>query len=115
MHAQSAALCCRGLPEAWKRLEFDGPQADWPAGTFDLKGQFPPVLANVYLWPGLFNNTLPVYLNISLALGQLGPVSYLHVDCDLYGCDDRACDWRSMLHALLIPTDACCAAVPAMF
>ena len=72
-----------GLPEAWKRNEVEGSES-WPAGMFSLQGSLPDVPDNVYLWPGLFADTLPVYLNISHAFGQTGPVSYLHVDCDIY-------------------------------
>ena len=56
----------------------------WPAGTFDLQGSMPQVLGNVYLWQGLFADTLPAYLNMSRAFGQVGPATYIHVDCDIY-------------------------------
>ena len=73
-----------GLPEAWKRIETDGPMDSWPAGTFDLQGSMPQVLGNVYLWQGLFADTLPAYLNMSRAFGQYGPATYVHMDCDIY-------------------------------
>ena len=39
-----------------------------------------------YLWPGLFSETLPAYLHLTHAFGASeAPVSFLHIDCDLYG------------------------------
>ena len=78
----------------------DGPDGDWPAGTFDLQGTFPQVLGNVYLWQGLFSDTLPQYLNLSRALGQLGPASYVHVDCDIYSGRQSGRKPASLDHSL---------------
>jgi predicted O-methyltransferase YrrM len=58
-----------GLPEAWTGFkEFD----------FDRKGMLPQVRENVRLHVGLFDATLPGYIR------SCGPVSFLHIDCDLY-------------------------------
>ena len=87
------------------------PLTDWPAGTFDLQGNFPPVLANVYLWPGLFADTLPVYLNISRALAQPGPASYVHIDCDIYSGESTAGQQACM--TLMTSTELCMACAGA--
>jgi len=61
-----------GLPEHW-------------AGTFERKGKFsrdgalPSVPANVTLHKGWFDATLPAFL-----AANAGPVTFLHVDCDIY-------------------------------
>jgi len=60
-----------GLPDEW-RPGFD-------KGAFDLKGKLPTVPANVQLVPGWFDKTLPGYL-----AANPGPISLLHVDCDMY-------------------------------
>jgi hypothetical protein len=60
-----------GLPEDWR--------GSFRAGHFDRRGSLPEVRDNVDLVIGLFDDTLPEFV------GQhAGPVSYLHVDCDLY-------------------------------
>ena len=81
--AQSAAHSAElaGLPETWKR----DPGDDYAAGKFSLGGKLPKVRENVWLWPGLFNDTLPVVLNLTRAMGTGDfNVSFLHIDCDLY-------------------------------
>jgi len=60
-----------GLPEYW-RPGFD-------TGTFKTEG-LPAVPANVTLVPGWFDRSLPAFLDAHP--GQ--PVSFLHIDCDLY-------------------------------
>ena len=63
---------------------FEGLPENW-SGTFELKGKFtrqgkpPAVRANVDLHVGWFDQTLPKFLD-----AHSGPVSLLHVDCDLY-------------------------------
>jgi hypothetical protein len=59
-----------GLPEAWR--------PEFPAGAFKVV-ELPKVAANVALQVGWFENTLPGFL-----AAHPGPVSFLHVDCDLY-------------------------------
>lgn len=59
-----------GLPEAWGGV---------PAGQFSCEGRLPTVPDNVELHAGWFDQTLPGFLE-----KHPGPVSLLHVDCDLY-------------------------------
>lgn len=59
-----------GLPETWR--------PGFEKGVFALK-ELPIVPPNVSLVKGLFEDTLPVFLN-----EHKGPVAFLHVDCDLY-------------------------------
>ena len=57
-------------------------------GTFDLQGNFPEVPPNVRLWKGLFSDSLPAFLDEmdrNSSSGRAPDVTYLHVDCDLYG------------------------------
>lgn len=58
-----------GLPEDWR--------PDFRKGTFATSP--PAVRPNVRLVIGLFEETLPPFL-----AGHAGPVSLMHVDCDLY-------------------------------
>ena len=62
-----------GLPEPWR----DG----FAKGVFGLSS-LPEVLPNVRLHKGWFEDSIPIFLE-SLA-GAIPPISYLHVDCDLY-------------------------------
>ncbi|HEY4045195.1 MAG TPA: class I SAM-dependent methyltransferase [Rhodopila sp.] len=59
-----------GLPEDWR--------PGYPAGAF-AQPALPAVLENVELVVGLFADTLPRFVE-----AHTGPVSLLHVDCDLY-------------------------------
>lgn len=62
-----------GLPEDWSgHLE--------QRGAFSQKRQLPKVPGNVQLHTGWFDATLPGFLET-----HPGPVSLLHIDCDLYG------------------------------
>lgn len=61
----------QGLPEDWKAGE--------GRGSYSTGGRLPPVPANVSLHTGWFEQTLPSFLQ-----AHDGPVSLLHVDCDLY-------------------------------
>lgn len=66
-----------GLPEDWIRSDFIIPQ-----GTFGFKTPFlPPVLHNVVLFPGWFNEVLPIFKNEIL---KSTPIALLHIDCDIY-------------------------------
>lgn len=58
-----------GLPEEWR--------PEFPAGIF--KCAVPHVPNNVTLHKGLFNETLPGFLE-----ANPGPVAFLHLDADLY-------------------------------
>jgi hypothetical protein len=59
-----------GLPEDWR--------PGYPAGSF-RRTDLPAVRDNVALIVGLFEETLPGFVD-----SHPGPVSLLHVDCDLY-------------------------------
>lgn len=63
---------------------FEGLPEDWGgtgkvAGDFGRSGSLPSVLDNVELVKGWFSDTLPDW-----ASKNCQPISYLHVDCDLY-------------------------------
>jgi Methyltransferase domain len=60
-----------GLPEHWRE--------NFPAGAFAQTGA-PRVRENVVLHVGLFQETLPPFVE-----GAVGPISFVHIDCDLYG------------------------------
>jgi tetratricopeptide (TPR) repeat protein len=59
-----------GLPEDWH---------EHPAGTYSTAGELPPVPTNVHLHAGLFDRTLPPFLD-----AHPGPARFINVDCDLY-------------------------------
>ncbi|QUR68602.1 TylF/MycF/NovP-related O-methyltransferase [Mycobacterium spongiae] len=67
-----------GLPEQWLRTDLAVPE-----GTFGIKvdGWMPPVLHNVSLVKGLFQETLPEFKNRVL---NTTPIAFLHIDCDIY-------------------------------
>jgi hypothetical protein len=67
-----------GLPEEWARPDITVPQ-----GTFrvNIDGWMPPVLHNVSLVKGLFDQTLPQFKDQIL---KSTPIAFLHVDCDIY-------------------------------
>lgn len=63
---------------------FEGLPEDWAgtgklAGDFNLSGNLPNVPENVTLVKGWFDQTIPVWKTTNP-----GPISYLHVDSDLY-------------------------------
>ena len=60
----------QGLPESWH---------DEPEGSYSTHGELPIVPENVFLHAGLFEKTLPSFLE-----KHDGPVSFLNIDCDLY-------------------------------
>lgn len=68
----------KGLPQEWER-----PDTIVPKGAFALKNKRvkPPVLRNVILMVGLFQNTLPEFKRNIL---KDTPIAFLHVDCDIY-------------------------------
>ncbi len=61
----------QGLPESWN--------SGLDKGAFDLQGKLPSVPEPVRLYPGWFNETLPLWVK-----ENKGPVAFLHIDCDLY-------------------------------
>ena len=60
-----------GLPEDW--------QPGFPKGYFSMNGQLPEVNPNVVLVKGLFQDTLPHFLNIIP-----GDIGFIHIDSDIY-------------------------------
>lgn len=60
----------RGLPEAWQGRD---------AGVFSTQGEPPPLPANVELRIGLFDETLPVFLE-----ERAEPAAFVHLDADIY-------------------------------
>ncbi|WP_066332503.1 class I SAM-dependent methyltransferase [Azohydromonas lata] len=59
-----------GLPETWR--------TGYDAGTF-ARTAFPEVPSNCKLVPGLFDDTLPMFIQ-----EMKRDVAFIHVDCDLY-------------------------------
>lgn len=70
-----------GLPETW-RFGFE-------EGTFAV-GCLPKVNENVRLIKGWFNDTLPEFIK-----EFNGPVSFIHIDCDLYSSTKAIFDFLS--------------------
>ena len=72
-----------GLPEAWSNGKGG---FYYKAGTFSWaarkRGPTPPVRSNVRLHTGLFNVTLPPFLQTDDARGR--PLAWANIDCDLY-------------------------------
>ncbi|HUQ58450.1 class I SAM-dependent methyltransferase [Lentzea sp.] len=66
-----------GLPEDWRN--------GFPAGTFTMDGL--PDVPGAELVPGWFDETLPKFLE-----EHQGPVTLLHVDCDLYSSTKTVLD-----------------------
>lgn len=62
----------QGLPEDWGGFQLG-------KAAFDVGNRLPRVPANVKLHPGWFDQSLPAWVT-----KQPGPVSFIHVDCDLY-------------------------------
>jgi hypothetical protein len=59
----------RGLPEVWSGTKFD----------FDVGGELPKVPPNAILHAGLFDQSLPAWVE-----KNPGDMAFIHVDCDLY-------------------------------
>jgi hypothetical protein len=116
-----------GLPEAWE-IESPHPLASAPRGTFDLHhpagvedpgvedrsalhalllGQAVPEVEGVQLHVGLFNATLPLFLNTHQGDGGDGDgddmrpfVAFAHIDCDLHSSTRYV---LNALSALVVP------------
>ena len=73
-----------GLPEAWPNGKGG---FYYGKGTFSWaargRGPTPPVRPNIALHRGLFNETLPPFLQSAAAAGR--PLAWASIDCDLYG------------------------------
>jgi hypothetical protein len=69
-----------GLPEPWYIRSGDEGKTH-PAGKFDMRLEpvQPVFAANVKLVPGWFSDSIPPW-----KAANPGPISFLHVDCDLY-------------------------------
>jgi len=65
----------KGLPEAWNGNI---------AGTFHRHGKLPNVPENVELHIGMFDKSLPVFIEKNIAKKTNNDIAFLHVDCDLY-------------------------------
>ncbi|MEE2968876.1 MAG: tetratricopeptide repeat protein [Pseudomonadota bacterium] len=74
-----------GLPEAW---------ADEPAGSNSAQGVLPEVPENVHLHVGLFENTLPGFLD-----AHDGPIRFMHIDCDSY--NSTKSDFDALSHRVV--------------
>lgn len=68
-----------GLPEDFTE--------DQPKTTFTTYGKLPKVGNNVRLVKGLFQDTLPIFLQV-----KIGPVAYINFDADLYSSTKFALD-----------------------
>ena len=66
--------CFEGLPEDWHGYHMS-------ANHFSLNGKLPKVNNNVKLIPGLFNKSLPKFIE---KIKEDEFISFLHIDCDLY-------------------------------
>lgn len=73
-----------GLPEDWVRQD-----KTIKKGTFGFKNKrfVPPVLSNVKLFKGWFNESLPRFLKEVL---KDTPIAFLHVDSDIYSSAQEA-------------------------
>jgi len=83
-----------GLPEKWR--------GNFENGAFSLNGTFPDVRHNVELVKGIFSDCLPPWIEAQKARnnGQFPPISYLHIDCDLYA---GAKDALELLKDYIVP------------
>lgn len=69
----------KGLPEAWR--------SGLPKGTFSRAGMMVEKLeeiSNVTLWQGLFDETIPKFIEQYKAELERYGIAFIHVDCDLY-------------------------------
>jgi tetratricopeptide (TPR) repeat protein len=67
-----------GLPEVWHHE---------PKGSYTTKGEIPKVPANVNLYVGWFEDTLPGFLK-----SNDGPVRFINIDCDIYSSTKTVLD-----------------------
>lgn len=82
-----------GLPEAWVG------ESDYAKGTFSLSGRLPKVETNVSLVPGLFEESLPKFIETQ----RIDRIDLLHLDADIYSSTKTVLDGlRSLIHPGLI-------------
>jgi hypothetical protein len=72
-----------GLPEAWSGF-------DLGAKAFNRDGRLPRVPANVTLYKGWFENTIPGWKG-----NHPGRLAFMHIDCDLYSSTKNIFDLLS--------------------
>lgn len=87
-----------GLPESW-RFQAGVTGGRYAKGTFTTGGRLPPVRPGVRLVKGLFNETVPLFLDSRLP-AEAHPVAWANVDCDLLSSSRQV---LSMLHPRLRP------------
>lgn len=75
-----------GLPEVWHHE---------PKGSYTTKGEIPTVPANVRLYAGWFEDTLPVFLQ-----EHDGDVRFINIDCDIYSSTKTVLD---LLASRIVP------------
>jgi tetratricopeptide (TPR) repeat protein len=68
-----------GLPESWDVGDTPGVTPAESAGMYSTGGSPPPAPDNVVFHVGLFEDTLPGFVE-----RHAGPVGFMNVDCDLY-------------------------------
>jgi len=75
-----------GLPEDWDKGDKIFPKGlfAWPSGQ-----EMPLVLLNVEIIPGLFEDTLPLFVQHHL---QNSKIAFVHIDCDIYSSTATALD-----------------------
>lgn len=77
-------------------------------GDFDLKGALPVVPDNVELVPGLYNESLPVFLkqqDAAAPSGRMPDISYLHVSGGLLSATVCVLPLRLLLRHCSNPAD----------
>ena len=62
----------QGLPEPWRGTRHE-------RGAYSASGKLPRVPSNVQLYPGLFTETIPQWLN-----AHPESIAFVHIDCDIY-------------------------------
>jgi hypothetical protein len=87
-----------GLPEDWRE--------GFPSGFFD-RGGIPPYNETKHIqWEiGLFNVTVPSYFEFLAASST--PISFMHIDCDLYSSTSIILSSLLRHSEKLIPVDTC--------
>lgn len=76
----------QGLPEAWQNN---------PVGEYTTYGELPEVPDNVNLHVGLFEETIPPFMN-----ENAGPIRFMNVDCDIYSSTKTILD---LLQERIVP------------
>lgn len=85
-----------GLPEDWQRSRLN----TQPKGSMSQNQKLPPHEANVHLIKGWFQETLPVFVK-----DYSGPVSFTHIDSDLYSSAKCILDHLALRNGSVIVFD----------